>query len=1094
MQDLTPTSCYQGDNGEALIIISGGNSNYSLFSNTSSINFNQVSQDTYLVSGLSEGVFFYDIIDQNGCDLLNNSFYISQPSQVEITNISSEIESCLGWDANASVSVVGGVEPYTYLWSYDINYQQPLQLENNTLNPTVNNSQVEFLTQGLYYIHIWDFNSCYIVDSIYVSSASSPTLSLIGSVNNLCHDDSSGQISLTANGGTPFYEYSINGGLNWQFSTTFSGLFQGFYDIMLRDSLGCTDVLQDIEVAAPSPISVNISSSDVSCLGSTDGSASAISVFGGSPSISGYTYSWQNENGVNLWPANSSAINSTVNNLMPGTYQLEVEDNNGCTSLYSPIVIGEPLDVSVELSVLSDYNGTDVSCFGYSDGIILANIVGGSGLYTIEWHDAESNDLQSNITFGFDTLSLVSSGNYTAIVTDSRGCVDSANILIIEPDPINVSFEDVINIRCEGNADGEATAVFNGGLGFGNYSLVWTDSQNNIISLSANASNLSIGDYNVSVTDNNGCVGFGSISINYSELLNTSNINDVTSVSCFGAIDGSFNFNVVGGWPPYSYEWNDPLNQQSATAVGLAPYNWYTNIITDSEGCIIIDSVYVDSPVDLVEITSYTTLDNNCFGESLGAINIQVSGGTPNYNFQWIGPNGFTSNNKDILGLTKGVYNVVVFDASGCEIAASYEVDGPDSPLSINYVETSDVSCFGFDDGTATINPSLTINQVTGGTPPYINIDWGGENPNTLLAGNYTASVTDANGCISSYDFNIYEPVEYSVSIDVLNEYCEGHNGSVITNVAGGTPFNNGGYNYGIEPISGISPNFNYQLSSVNEPNIVIDFPVENDISDTLFLLTITDANECSFIQEIEIHPSRLFNYNASINVCYGDTLSLDASMFNTYDTYSWFVNPNQEIFNQNSSASFVVTNPSTISVIASDYSTVCSFEDEINIFVLNPSITATDDFGVVRGQSATISIIDGEPPYLWSTTETTTDIVVSPIITTEYIAYALDTVTECIGSDTVRVFVGMNEGFSPNGDGYNDSWEISYLNQYPSTKIEIFNRWGTSLWSSSYPNIENWDGKYNDKDLPVGTYYYIIKFDSSLDIEPLTGPVTIVR
>ena len=85
--------------------------------------------------------------------------------------------------------------------------------------------------------------------------------------------------------------------------------------------------------------------------------------------------------------------------------------------------------------------------------------------------------------------------------------------------------------------------------------------------------------------------------------------------------------------------------------------------------------------------------------------------------------------------------------------------------------------------------------------------------------------------------------------------------GSVITNVAGGTPFNNG-----VMVILNLYlnlPNFNYQLSSVNEPNIVIDFPVENGISDTL-TLTITDANECSFIQEIEIHPSRLFNYNAS--------------------------------------------------------------------------------------------------------------------------------------------------------------------------------------------------------------------------------------
>ena len=177
-----------------------------------------------------------------------------------------------------------------------------------------------------------------------------------------------------------------------------------------------------------------------------------------------------------------------------------------------------------------------------------------------------------------------------------------------------------------------------------------------------------------------------------------------------------------------------------------------------------------------------------------------------------------------------------------------------------------------------------------------------------------------------------------------------------------------------------------------------------------------------------------------------------------------------------------------------SDYALDCSFTDELDIVVLNPTIVSNEDFGIIRGESAILSIIDGEPPYLWSTTETTSDIVVSPLITTNYIAYALDTVTGCVGNDTVRVFVGMNEGFSPNGDGYNDTWEISYLNQYESSKIEIFNRWGASLWSSSYPNIENWDGKHNGSDLPVGTYYYIITFDTSLNKVPLTGPVTIVR
>lgn len=1089
VQVLSPTSCNGSSDGEALIIISGGTTNYTLSSNTSSISFTPLSTDTFMVSGLSEGLYFYDIIDANGCDKFNNSFYISHPSPVEVVNISSTLESCLGWDATASVSVTGGTTPYTYLWSYDINYQQPIHLEDNTVNPTVNNSNVEFLTEGFYYVHVWDFNSCYTVDSIYISKANTPSLSLLGTVDNLCYGDANGQISLTANGGTPFYEYSLNGGVSWQYLSTFSGLEEGYYNATVRDSLGCSDELEDIEILAPLPISVSIDVENVSCVGSSDGSASVVSVSGGMPSSSGYSYSWQNENGVNLWPGNLTGINSTVNNLLPGTYQLEVEDNNGCTTTYSPVIIDEPLDVTIDLSVLSSYNGKDISCFGFSDGIILANAGGGTGLFTFKWYvSTQSNDIRTNISAGFDTLSLVPQGDYTVEVTDSKGCTNQAEISITHPDAINVDFEDVINIRCEGNTDGQATATFSGGLGFGNYSVVWADSQNNIISLLPEASNLSAGTYFATYTDNNGCVGSNSLSIDYSELFSLTNTNDTTSVTCLGAIDGSFNFNVVGGWSPYTYDWSDPLNQQSATAVGLAPGMWYTNIITDGEGCVLIDSVYVTSPEEIVEITTYSIVDNDCYGETNGAIDLVVSGGTPNYNFQWSGPNT-NSTNEDVSNLAKGVYNVVITDAFGCEITATYEIDGPDNPLLINSVITNNVSCNGLSDGTASLN-----NQISGGTSPYINIDWGGENPNILSAGNYTVEVTDNNGCKSSSSYIIFEPDAYSVSLDVVNEYCEGQNGSILVHANGATPFSDGYYNYEIEPISGISPTLNYQSSAINNANLTVNFPSDNDVSDTLFLLTITDDNGCIYTEEVEIHPARVFNYNATISICYGDSIVIDANGFNNYNTYSWSVNPSQEINSDESNLGLVVNNSSTVFVTVSDYASACSFTDELDIVVLNPVIASNEDFGIIRGESATLSIIDGEPPYLWSTTETTSDIVVSPLVTTNYIAYALDTVTGCIGNDTVRVFVGMNEGFSPNGDGYNDTWEISYLNQYESSKIEIFNRWGTSLWSSSYPSIENWDGKFNGSDLPVGTYYYIITFDSSLNKEPLTGPVTIVR
>ncbi|MFL2569558.1 MAG: gliding motility-associated C-terminal domain-containing protein [Flavobacteriales bacterium] len=1089
VQVLSPTSCNGGNDGEALIIITGGTTNYTLSSNTSSITFTPLSTDTFMVSGLSEGLYFYDIIDANGCDKLNNSFYISHPSVVEVVNISSTLESCLGWDATASVSVTGGTTPYTYLWSYDIDYQQPVQLEDNTLNPTVNNSNIEFITEGFYYVHIWDFNSCYTVDSIYISKTNTPTLSLLGTVDNLCYGDENGQISLTATGGTPFYEYSLNGGVSWQYLSTFSGLEEGFYNATVRDSLGCSDELEDIEILAPLPISVSVDAENVSCVGSSDGSASVVLVSGGTPSSSGYSYSWQNDNGVNLWPGNLSAINSTVNNLLPGTYQLELEDNNGCTKIYSPVIVDEPLDVTVDLSVFSSYNGEDISCFGFSDGVILANAGGGTGLFTFNWYVSTQSDyIRTSISAGFDTLSLVPQGDYTVVVTDSRGCTNQAEISLTHPDAIDVDFEDVINIRCEGNTDGQASATFVGGLGFGNYSVVWTDSQNNTISLLPEASNLSAGTYFATYTDNNGCVGSDSLTIDYSELFSLTNTNDTTSVSCLGAIDGSFNFNVVGGWSPYTYDWSDPLNQQSATAVGLAPGMWYTNIITDGEGCILIDSVYVTTPEDIVEITTYSVVDNDCYGETNGAIDLVVSGGTPNYDFQWSGPST-NSTNEDVSNLAKGVYNVVITDAFGCEITATYEIDGPDNPLLINSVITTNVSCNGLTDGTASLN-----NQITGGTSPYINIDWDGENPNILSAGNYTVEVTDNNGCKSSSSYTIFEPYAYSVSLDVVNEYCEGQNGSILVHASGATPFNDGYYNYEIEPISGISPSLNYQSSAINNANVIVDFPADNDVSDTLFLLTITDDNDCIYTEEVEIHPARVFNYKATMGICYGDSIVIDANGFDNYSTYSWSINPSQDINADESNLGLVVTNSSTVFVTVSDYASACSFTDELDIVVLNPVITSNEDFGIIRGENATLSIIDGEPPYLWSTTETTSDIVVSPLITTNYIAYALDTVTGCIGNDTVRVFVGMNEGFSPNGDGYNDTWEISYLNQYESSKIEIFNRWGASLWSSSYPSIENWDGKYNGSDLPVGTYYYIITFDSSLNKEPLTGPVTIVR
>ncbi len=82
-------------------------------------------------------------------------------------------------------------------------------------------------------------------------------------------------------------------------------------------------------------------------------------------------------------------------------------------------------------------------------------------------------------------------------------------------------------------------------------------------------------------------------------------------------------------------------------------------------------------------------------------------------------------------------------------------------------------------------------------------------------------------------------------------------------------------------------------------------------------------------------------------------------------------------------------------------------------------------------------------------------------------------------------------DAFSPNDDGMNEVWNIPNISMYPDCKIAIFNTWGNKVFSSDgYP--EPWDGTYNGKDLPAGTYYYIIDLNDGSD--PLSGPVSIVR
>jgi len=114
---------------------------------------------------------------------------------------------------------------------------------------------------------------------------------------------------------------------------------------------------------------------------------------------------------------------------------------------------------------------------------------------------------------------------------------------------------------------------------------------------------------------------------------------------------------------------------------------------------------------------------------------------------------------------------------------------------------------------------------------------------------------------------------------------------------------------------------------------------------------------------------------------------------------------------------------------------------------------------------------------------------------TTYYLAAVNDSGCPAIDSLTVIVIHGIPDGITPNGDNYNDVWELSMLNFYPESAVRIYNRWGEKIFESKrgdrYANP--FDGTYNGKDLPLGTYYYVIEFNDG-ENDPVTGPLTILR
>lgn len=454
-------------------------------------------------------------------------------------------------------------------------------------------------------------------DTVQVSVNSKPELALNFSTPPACFGGSDGSALVNATQGTPTYNYVwSNGGT----SNAQTSLAAGTYSVYLSDANGCMDTLM-LTINEPPALSVTPSvDNNISCFGATDGILNT-SVSGGT---AGYTYSWSN-----------GATSATNPNLGDGTYTVTVTDANGCNEMQS-ITLIEPTQMQLVTSVDSLIN-----CFG-GQGTISVASTGGTPGYQFLWSTGDT----------LSTLDSVNAGSYEVIVTDANGCIDSSTLNLTEPLELTSSANINDMTSCISN-DGSINLTIVGGTG--SYVYDWdidgTGDQDDSQDLSA----LSAGSYSVVTSDANGCVDSFTVSIN-GPALPSAIVDSIHHVSCFSLADGEAFISVPFANGSYNIDWNGMMNS-------MLPPGTHEFVLTDSLGCTYIDSVAITEP-PVLSLSAATT--DEMLGND-GSIDLTVSGGTPQYTFDWdLDGQGDFDDNEDLTGLASGSYSVIVMDDNGC--------------------------------------------------------------------------------------------------------------------------------------------------------------------------------------------------------------------------------------------------------------------------------------------------------------------------------------------------------------------------------------------------------------------------------------------
>lgn len=933
-------SCNGGNNGTIDLIVTGGTITYTY-------NWSNGATDEDL-NGLTAGTYTVTTTDSNGCSA-TNSATITEPTLLTAT-ITPTMVSCNGNNnGSADLEVTGGVTAYNYSWS------------NGTTD-----EDLSTITAGDYTVTITDANNCTTTASTTITQPDLLTASVV-TTNANCDGGADGAADLSIIGGTLNYTIAWSNG---ETTEDLANIGAGSYTAVITDANGCSTSIEAI-ISTPSGLSVDVSSTNISCNGNNDGSID-LTVAGG---VTDYTFAWSNANTTEdatslaagsytitvtdannciaianvvltepaILTANATAsdvlcnggntanidaivqggttnytynwsngsTNEDLSSLVAGTYTLTVTDANNCTTT-TTATVNEPSVLSINATTI------DNTCFQSNDGAIDANVSGGINPYTYTWNNGGTTEDPSSL----------SAGTYTLTVTDANNCTTSAVYTIIQPDLLT-AIAVTTPIACNGGNEGAIDMTISGGTS--PYAYAWNNGET-----TEDLSSIIAGNYSVTITDVNNCTFATATTITQPNALTTTV--STTPASCNGGTDGSVDLTVNGGTSSYTFAWSNGETTEDLNNIAAGTYQV---TVTDANNCTSTIIANVNTPSGLV--LNYTTTEINCNGDTNGAININPTGGTPAYTFAW--SNGETT--EDLNGLGANTYTITLTDANNCSITSTITLTEPEI-LSLSANISSDVLCNGSNEGQIDLT-------VTGGTAGY-NFDWSNgattEDLSNLTANLYEVTVTDANNCTATIAANVIQPNAIQVDMVASSALCNGSNGGIDVTVSGGTN----------------SYTFAWSNGAITEDI--------NNIAAGTYTITVTDSNGCSNISSIDVQqPTTLsIAVNTTNALCTGGNGNIDLTITGGAGGYTFLWNTTattEDLSNLNAGLYSVTVTDSNNCTATTDIN--ITTPDAIDISHLNNLPNCNGD----SNGSINLSVVGGTPSYSfsWSNGATTEDI-----------------------------------------------------------------------------------------------------------------------